>query len=140
LRFRAPQPPKVNKTIVQNGSFTATCPQGIPVWQGNILGVVRAYLAGKPYSESAFEADVANFSFPIPDVNEGTSEDCLFLDVYSSKKAFDKASKPAPVLVWVCFLRKLLLSLSTNISRSMAAVLSLGRKQGQATMIMTQLD
>jgi hypothetical protein len=105
LRFRAPQLPKVNKTDVQNGSFIATCPQGIPTWQGNILGVVGAYLAGKPYSEPGFESDVANASFPIPDVNDGANEDCLFLDVYTSRKAFDRKAKPAPVLVWVCFLR-----------------------------------
>lgn len=105
MRFRAPQPPRVDKSVVQNGSFPSpkTCPQGIPIWQANILGVVNEYLDGKPYTEAGFEADITNASFPTPDVNNGTSEDCLFLDVYVPKKALHKTTKPAPVLVWVSF-------------------------------------
>ncbi len=107
LRFRAPLPPMAGKSVVNNGSATRICPQEIPSWQSNVLEVVDECLAGKPYTSASWEGDISNASFPVPDVNNCTSEDCLFLDVYTPGKLLTQATKTpqasggVPVLVWV---------------------------------------
>jgi carboxylesterase type B len=69
--------------------------------------VIGEYLGGKPYTSASWEADISNASFPLPDINNGTSEDCLFLDVYTPGKVLKQATETpqpsggAPVLVWI---------------------------------------
>ena len=108
LRFRAPTKPAVDKSVVQNGSVDRICAQGIPTWQANTLGVVAEYFGGKPYTLDGYEAAISNASFSLPGINNGATEDCLFLDVYAPRAAFEKSqhneTASAPVLVWVCIL------------------------------------
>jgi hypothetical protein len=108
LRFRAPLPPLVDRTVIQNGSVVRTCPQGVPTWQAKAFIPFSQYISGeKPFSLKAWEKSVATASVPLLDYNAATTEDCLFLDVHVSRKAFQNAAanktsgSGASVLVWV---------------------------------------
>ncbi|OAG41508.1 hypothetical protein AYO21_04210 [Fonsecaea monophora] len=94
LRFTAPQPPLVNRTL-QDGSSGGTCPQAYPVWY--LCGL--ALLGVSINSTDACDASL----IPKPDPTE--QEDCLFVDVIVPRKIFANASKEhtkgAPVMVWV---------------------------------------
>ncbi|VUC31343.1 unnamed protein product [Clonostachys rosea] len=101
LRFRAPQPPLTNRNEVQNGSQQRTCPQGVPGWQSKAYQPIGAFTSGgKPFTLEAWEQAIRNSPVPPIDFNNGTSEDCLFLDVHVPKKVF-KSKCGAPVLVWI---------------------------------------
>lgn len=100
LRWRAPVAPKVDRTTVQTGEKAITCPVA-PVWWGDIANqFVGAYLPGTPFTPP-----------PRPNLTDdqlaqqpaSSTEDCLFLDVFAPKKAFDNAGKvpAAPVMVWI---------------------------------------
>ena len=83
------------------------CPQALPAWLAISAQFVPAYLAGKPFDLAAAEASLMNATAQAPPVDPRTTEDCLFLDVYSPKKVFDRAASNdrqkggAPVLVWI---------------------------------------
>ncbi|PVI01297.1 carboxylesterase family protein [Periconia macrospinosa] len=77
LRFRPPQPPQVDRSVIQDGSRGLACLQAIPGW------------AASP-STAAFKS-----------LNQG--EDCLFLDVFVPKVVFNEISRApgVPVVVWI---------------------------------------
>ncbi|KAL1303153.1 hypothetical protein AAFC00_006582 [Neodothiora populina] len=102
LRFAKPQPPAVNRSVVQTGDQGRICAQASPSWataSGQWLG---AYLANGTtnFSSSLFES---KGPFQAPPQDPMTSEDCLFLDVMAPQSIFDNAGKSAgaPVLVWI---------------------------------------
>ena len=87
LRWRAPQEPRVDREIINDGSLGYICPQAPPLWftQCNIaLGNLSAVIP----PAASFQAQ---------------NEDCLFLDVIAPTKLFRKRhqarSTLAPVLV-----------------------------------------
>jgi hypothetical protein len=115
LRFRAPLPPTTDRSEIQNGSAPRFCPQGIPFWLANENELIGEYVGGRPFTTAAWEADLAaadNVTSSAPDLNVGTTEDCLFLDVYAPQKVFEQGQAQqesrgvAPVLVWVGISRK----------------------------------
>lgn len=67
------------------------------------------YLAGQPFNETEAKAAIAKGSGSSPAQDSRTSEDCLFLDVITPQKIFDRGkvsykafrSAKAPVLVWI---------------------------------------
>ena len=86
-----------------------TCPQGLPDWQLRVAVPVAEYENGKPFTLAAFEADIANATAPGGfDLNQGVTEDCLFLDVFVPRKVLESTKQDrtgrrgAPVLAWVC--------------------------------------
>ncbi|RMY65726.1 hypothetical protein D0863_08922 [Hortaea werneckii] len=101
-RFRAPQPPAVNRSQVQRGLENRICPQANPDWRAIATEFVPQYLLGKTeFNQSDFSSaeDSSSSSSPTP----GQTEDCLFLDVVVPDSIFKKAGKGygAPVLVWI---------------------------------------
>jgi carboxylesterase type B len=100
LRFNKPQPPENNRSAgVQDGSYGYSCYQASPHWE---TPAVLELL-----SEGIELTGLSEASYPI--LSEG--EDCLFLDVFTSKEVFEGAQKKvdattgklggAPVLVWI---------------------------------------
>ncbi|USP81292.1 hypothetical protein yc1106_08566 [Curvularia clavata] len=77
MRFRAPQPPEVNRSFIQDGSHGRACPQAVPAWQ--------------------FSQSTEGFK----SLTQG--EDCLLLDVFVPTDVFSKTNRTsgAPVLVWI---------------------------------------
>lgn len=107
LRWAPPQPPLVNRTVVNDSQTGAVCPQGTARWEIERILFVNAYVFGKG-SVTAFADD------PPPGINEPspfsaldpcTSDDCLFLDVIVPinvyNEAFQNTSGGAPVVVWI---------------------------------------
>lgn len=107
LRFRAPVPPKQNRTEVQTGSAGRVCPQASPLWQDEISPAFLASVqSGTPFNQST---NISAYPYTPQTPDPRTTEDCLFLDVVAPKKIFDRAqnktlapqSSLAPVLVWI---------------------------------------
>lgn len=113
LRFAAPVPPTGRNPVVQNGSFSPTCPQASPGWSpvGNLF--VAAFEQGKEasfnYSAAVASVQAANANAPPYQPSPQETEDCLFLDVVVPKSIFDSAGQMrrrqtgacgAPVLLW----------------------------------------
>jgi carboxylesterase type B len=99
LRFNKPQPPESNRSAgVQDGSYGYSCYQASPQW---VITAVENLIG-----EGIGIGGLAS-TFPI----KNQDEDCLFLDVFTSKEVFDGAQKPvnattgklggAPVLIWI---------------------------------------
>jgi hypothetical protein len=92
--------PKVDRTTVQTGEKAVTCPSA-PVWWGDVANrFVSAYLQGIPFippPRPQYSDD------QLTQQPNSSTEDCLFLDVFSPKKVFDDAGKVtgAPVMVWL---------------------------------------
>lgn len=103
LRFAAPLAVTGKSDAVNNGSVGRICAQADPAWEAIAGQFIPAYLTGQPFNVSAAEAALTNGSGPAPAPDPRTTEDCLFLDVYSPKKVFDQRrnSHGAPVLVWI---------------------------------------
>ena len=81
------------------------CAQVDPAWLVIAAEYIPAYLTGQPFNLSAAEAALLNSSGPPPAPDPRTTEDCLFLDVYSPAKVLDNADVSragAPVMVWIC--------------------------------------
>ncbi|KFY90305.1 hypothetical protein V500_05211 [Pseudogymnoascus sp. VKM F-4518 (FW-2643)] len=105
LRFKAPVPPKGRNKTVNNGSGNPTCPQANPAW----LLTAQAFLTGTPIENltrpGSGSGSGGGFSLDdIPKPVAGTTEDCLFLDVYAPKSIYDARRtkhKKGGVLVWI---------------------------------------
>ncbi|KAI7070012.1 hypothetical protein KC352_g42657, partial [Hortaea werneckii] len=68
-RFRAPQPPAVNRSQVQTGLENRICPQANPDWRGIATEFVPQYLLGKTeFNQSDFSSaeDSSSSSSPTP--------------------------------------------------------------------------
>lgn len=99
LRFRAPQAPETNRSVVQNGSVGANCPSAFPSWLGTATTYIPQYLNGS----TNFSTSGINTTIPATaNISPSESEDCLFLDVVVPEDIFEQAGKGygAPVLVW----------------------------------------
>lgn len=99
-RFRAPQPPTMNRSTVQTGEQRRMCAQASPAWTNIPMEYIPKYLNGqKTFNTSSFNLT----SGGLPPADPNTTEDCLFLDVAVPQKIFEKAGKGwgAPVLVWI---------------------------------------
>ncbi|KAE8350345.1 Alpha/Beta hydrolase protein [Aspergillus coremiiformis] len=94
LRFRAPLPPKVNRSEVQTGAAGRVCPQATPIWSRYIMPqFLKSY-----FTNSSFNASLDISSYPVPlQQDPRISEDCLFLDVVVPQKVFDRARGKSPV-------------------------------------------
>ncbi|EQB56328.1 hypothetical protein CGLO_03680 [Colletotrichum gloeosporioides Cg-14] len=101
LRFRAPQPPAIDRSVVQDGSFSRMCPQNYPPWMATIDWVAEYAKSGVIANATAAPSSLTNTTAPARDPS--LSEDCLFLDVMAPKAVFDNAGRGygAPVLVWI---------------------------------------
>ncbi|KAK4615323.1 Carboxylesterase patB [Fulvia fulva] len=100
LRFRAPQAPETNRSVVQNGSVGANCPSAFPSWLGTATTYIPQYLNGS----TNFSTSGINTTIPATaNISPSESEDCLFLDVVVPEDIFEQAGKGygAPVLVWI---------------------------------------
>ncbi|KAI9932510.1 hypothetical protein ASPWEDRAFT_22285 [Aspergillus wentii DTO 134E9] len=111
LRFRAPIPPKPNRTTIQTGATGRICPQSNPIWESEILPeFLVSVVTGIPFNQSA---NISEYGYTPAKPDPRTTEDCLFLDVIVPKKVFDSArnrtaasvpgakKRLAPVLVWI---------------------------------------
>ncbi|TKA66081.1 hypothetical protein B0A55_09460 [Friedmanniomyces simplex] len=102
-RFRAPQLPATNRSVVQTGLPARICPQADPAWLLIAETYIPEYLAG----QTVFNASSFNLSSSsgggLPVQDPRTTEDCLFLDVVVPEAIFNNAGKGygAPVLVWI---------------------------------------
>lgn len=87
---------------MNDGSQAVICPQANPAW---LLTAIK-YLSGTPVANLTQGTGSANLS-SIPAMDPTTSEDCLFLDVFTPTKVFEAAQNNAtnstgvPVLVWI---------------------------------------
>lgn len=104
-RFRAPQPPAVNRSAVQQGLPDRICPQAAPAWGLIAAEFIPEYLEGQTvFNSSSFNVSSAS-SGGRPAQDPRTTEDCLFLDVVVPEGIFNNGTSNgygAPVLVWVC--------------------------------------
>ena len=107
LRWAPPQPPLVNRTVVNDGQTGVVCPQGVARWTKERTLFVDAYLAENG-SASAFTNNPPpglDQVPPFPPMDPRTSEDCLFLDVLVPMNIYNNASWNAqggvPVIVWL---------------------------------------
>lgn len=107
LRFAAPVPPKGRSTNVNQGTIGTICPQADPVWLLIGLSFITALATGQPFNYSEafakYKAVLASIPTESPKPDPGTTEDCLFLDVFVPKGVFDtrKKGRGASVLVWI---------------------------------------
>ncbi|KAJ9299831.1 hypothetical protein DTO271G3_2715 [Paecilomyces variotii] len=104
LRFRAPVPPEINRSEVQNGTVGRVCPQALPLWASEIApNFVESQLLGLPYNGPY---NINSSSCPTGAQDPRTTEDCLFLDVIVPQAVFEKSRNGCgfagvPVLVWL---------------------------------------
>ncbi|KAF2769025.1 carboxylesterase family protein-like protein [Teratosphaeria nubilosa] len=101
-RFKAPQPPATNRSVVQQGLPDRICAQANPAWLAIAEAYIPEYLAGQTtFNSSSFKTSSTTSGLPAEDPR--TTEDCLFLDVVVPEKVFNNAGKgyDAPVLVWI---------------------------------------
>ncbi|KAH8828913.1 carboxylesterase family protein-like protein [Flagelloscypha sp. PMI_526] len=101
LRWRPPQQPLVNRTVIEaSPALDRICPQAFPAWHLDMNKFVKEQLG--PDAPELIEPGpvLLDPSQPTPELDPRTDEDCLFLDVYSSK-SLHSHSKSAPVLVWI---------------------------------------
>lgn len=99
-RFRAPQPPLTNRTAVQKGGEQRACAQAIPKWQYTTNQWVLEYTAGQTtFSPTDFSPAPGPATAP----DNRTTEDCLFLDVYTPQSVLDNVGQAAglPVIVQI---------------------------------------
>lgn len=101
LRFAAPAAPKTDRSQVFNGgSLPIICPQSTPNWIINAEGFVTEYVGGQRNFSNISAVPTTPITLP---TTPGTTEDCLFLDVFAPKTVFDNKDncKKVPVLVWI---------------------------------------
>ncbi|KAF4918838.1 Carboxylesterase patB [Colletotrichum viniferum] len=108
LRFRAPELPATNRTVVETSASGRVCPQSSPAWLSEAIALVTNVTQGSAFNSSAFrEQQSANASVtPIRQPDPRTNEDCLVLDFVTPNSAFEQhrstsiSGSGAPVLVW----------------------------------------
>jgi cholinesterase len=107
LRSAPPQPPLVNRTVVNDSQTGVVCPQGTARWETERILFVNAYVFGKG-SVTAFADDPPpgiNEPSPFPALDPCTSDDCLFLGVIVPinvyNEAFQNTLGGALVVVWI---------------------------------------
>ncbi|KAI5204271.1 carboxylesterase family protein-like protein [Aureobasidium subglaciale] len=102
LRFAAPQAPAVNRSQVQTGSDSRTCPQASPAWEAIAAQFIPAYLFGKTnFTMSDFNLTTSSSnSSAASTADPSENEDCLFLDVVVPEAIFN-SNEQHPVLVWI---------------------------------------
>lgn len=102
LRFRAPKPPAVDRTMIQDGSESRMCPQNYPPWMASI-GWVPDYIQSSIVPNTTTGAGTSANSSSAPSRDPMQNEDCLFLDVMVPGAIFESAGRGpgAPVLVWI---------------------------------------
>ncbi|EXK79032.1 hypothetical protein FOQG_16325 [Fusarium oxysporum f. sp. raphani 54005] len=106
LRFRAPQSPLENRTVVQTGAGTRICPQGQPQWQAKtLMGIGKYSNPTVPFTLEGWVEAIENGMVPPGGINANATEDCLLLDVHVPKKvlkaAGTKNKEGVPVLVFI---------------------------------------
>ncbi|RKL50890.1 hypothetical protein BFJ72_g343 [Fusarium proliferatum] len=106
LRFRAPQSPLENRTVVQTGAGTRICPQGQPQWQAKTQMAIGKYSNPTvPYTLEGWVEAIKNGMVPPVNINANATEDCLLLDVHVPKKVLKAKGKEdkegVPVLVFI---------------------------------------
>ncbi|KAH8434325.1 uncharacterized protein LDX57_011972 [Aspergillus melleus] len=95
LRWKAPVPPRANRSSIQSNPQVITCPQGSTTWQ------IKTSITTNEYLESG---KVPNVSYSnLESMVQSGQEDCLFLDVLAPKNTFDhvKSGARVPVMVWI---------------------------------------
>jgi carboxylesterase type B len=87
LRFQPPSEPETNRTSIDQGTVGRICPQSTPRWVLESVEFVTNQTQGLPFSP----------------MDPRVTEDCLFLDVVVSQKAFEGANygSGAPVMLWI---------------------------------------
>ncbi|KAG6364210.1 hypothetical protein INS49_005808 [Diaporthe citri] len=102
LRFRAPEPPAADRSVIQDGSESRMCPQNYPPWMASIGWVPEYIQSGIVPNATAVAVSSTNTS-STPPRDPMQNEDCLFLDVMVPEAVFEKAGRGsgAPVLVWI---------------------------------------
>ena len=100
LRFKAPSEPETNRTSIDQGTVGRMCPQSIGQWTLESLEFVANYTQGLPFDPSLYTAPINVTELPM---DPRVTEDCLFLDVVVSQKAFESANDGlgAPVMLWI---------------------------------------
>ncbi|KAH8826247.1 acetylcholinesterase precursor [Flagelloscypha sp. PMI_526] len=104
-RWKAPQPPQFNRTLVETSSaLNKMCPQGGPAWYLKTNQLVKDQFG--PNTPALLDPSplLVDPSQPTPDLNPQMDEDCLLLDVYVPKRVLDSNShgkKKAPVVFWI---------------------------------------
>ncbi|PYI03941.1 alpha/beta-hydrolase [Aspergillus sclerotiicarbonarius CBS 121057] len=102
-RFRIPQSPSTDRTVVQDGMDGRVCPQASPIWYTAIArDFVDHYLKGIPFNRST---DVLDYPYNPDPRDPRETEDCLFLDILVPARIMLRASDPirgprVPVIVW----------------------------------------
>ncbi|KAH7129028.1 acetylcholinesterase [Dactylonectria macrodidyma] len=102
LRFRAPVPPAIDRSVIQDGSESRMCPQNYPPWMATIGWVPEYLQSGTVPNATAVTGSPTNGS-STPPRDPSQNEDCLFLDVMVPQGIFEKAGQGygASVLVWI---------------------------------------
>ncbi|KAH8823671.1 carboxylesterase family protein-like protein [Flagelloscypha sp. PMI_526] len=101
FRWRLPQPPLVNRMSIIQTSLdnNIICPQANEAWYRNSSSFLSDYLG--PFAPVLDPGPLLlDPSDPTPVLDPRTSEDCLFLDVFSPKQILDH-NRRAPVLFWI---------------------------------------
>lgn len=99
-RWRVPVAPKRNRRRVQTGEKAVTCPTGPVPWSETANEFVPAYLEGRPFNPTPKPPPTdEELTRQLP----SSTEDCLFLDVFSPRDIFHRAGRRrgAPVIVWL---------------------------------------
>ncbi|KAH8814850.1 Alpha/Beta hydrolase protein [Xylogone sp. PMI_703] len=96
LRFRAPVAPTGRNRTINTGQVSTICPQANPAWEL----IAAQFLSGVPVSTLLNESSSPSAA-QIPPPAPGTSEDCLFLDVFVPEDVFKSRHADAPVVVWI---------------------------------------
>ncbi|RAL00045.1 alpha/beta-hydrolase [Aspergillus ibericus CBS 121593] len=102
-RFRIPQSPLTDRTVIQDGTDARVCPQASPMWDTAIArDFVDHYLKGIPFNRST---DVLDYPYDPEPRDPRETEDCLFLDILVPARIMLRASDPnrgprVPVIVW----------------------------------------
>lgn len=102
-RFAAPQPPAVNRSVVQQGLPDRICAQSEPAWLLIAEQFIPEYLEGQTVFNSSSFNTSSGTSGGLPAQDPRTTEDCLFLDVVVPEAIYNNAGQGygAPVLVWI---------------------------------------
>ncbi len=118
LRWRAPLPVDGNSDVVNNGSVGRVCAQALGAWNVLAKDFAKQYFT---MGNQTFDYTTALASLPNATILSGkavdgrTTEDCLFLDVFTPKVAIDDCESPKlPVYVYVGTFPHFVTSASTD--------------------------